>query len=232
MPFVYTSQSGGRSKSSGFRTNIKYNSFTGYVYSATTKLPIYGTGGASFYPPASGWVGLINATTDDSFVQVNLPFTFYMAGTGYNSVFVGSNTYITFGAGASIYSGLSISNPSVPKFFFGSADNSYQRISTFTYRQDYVRIRYEGTAATSGTLGLPNIVLEITLFNRDVTGGNSLVELLVGSHNRTGGTTFVSSATGPTAYLTYTISQNQSYIFQGNNDGTSWSLLTGYNVVY
>jgi hypothetical protein len=40
----------------------------------------------------------------------------------------------------------------------------------------------------------------------------------------------VASAT--TQYATYTLSQNQSYDFEGNSDGTSWTIYTGYNVNY
>lgn len=203
------------------------------VYSIVsgTKLPIFGTGGGA-YPP-SGWNGIQNASVDDSFLTISLPFTFYIAGSGYTTTYMGSNTYLTFSAGASEFGNLGAlgaARPPVPKFHFGSADNSYQRVSRFAFGTDYQRIRYEGTAATSGTVGSPNIVLEITLFNPSVMGGKNVLELLVGNHGRTGGARMVASAT--TQYATYTLSTNQSYVFEGNNDGTSWTIYTGFNVNY
>jgi len=203
-----------------------------YSIVAGTKLPVYGTGGGT-YPPTGSWTGIQNASVDDNFLTINLPFTFYIAGSGYTTTYMGSNTYLTFSAGASEYGNLGAlgaTRPPVPKFHFGAADNSYQRVSRFAFGSDYQRIRYEGTAATSGAVGSPNIVLEITLFNPSVTGGNNVLELLVGNHSRLTGARMVASAT--TQYATYTLSQNQSYVFEGNGDGTSWTIYSGYNVNY
>ena len=205
----------------------------GALYSivAGTKAPTFGAGGGA-YPP-SGWTGIQNANVDDAFLTINLPFTFYIAGSGYTTTYMGSNTYLTFSAGATEYGNLGAlgaTRPPVPKFHLGSADNSYQRVSRFASGTDYQRIRYEGSAATGGTVGSPNIVLEITLFNPSVTGGNNVLELLVGNHSRTNGARMVASAT--TQYATYTLSTNQSYVFEGNSNGTSWTIYTGYNVNY
>ena len=215
-----------------------YNYIDEFTFSPTydivsgTKLPIYGTGGGT-YPPTASWTGLQNLSADDAFLTISLPFTFYIAGSGYTQTFMGSNTYLTFSAGASEYGqlgALGAARPPVPKFHFGSADNSYQRVSRFASGTDYQRIRYEGTAATSGTVGSPNIVLEITLFNPNIMGGNNVLELLVGNHSRLTGAAMVANST--TAYATYTLAQNQSYVFVGNGDGTSWTIYTGYNVNY
>lgn len=194
-----------------------------------TKAPIYGAAGGT-YPPTASWTGLQNSSVDDNFLTINLPFTFYIAGSGWTQTFMGSNSYITFNSGSTVFNSLSVSNPPYPKFMFGSGDNSYQRVSTFTSGTDYVRIRYEGTAATSGTVGSPNIVLEITLFNPILNGGNSVLEVLVGSHGRTNGVSVVANST--TAYAAYTIAQNQSYVFVGSSFGTNWNIYTGYNVNY
>lgn len=212
-----------------------YNYIDEFTFSPTydiirgTKAPIYGAGGGT-YPPTASWTGIQNASVDDNFLTINLPFTFYIAGSGWTQTFMGSNSYITFNVGSSQFQTLSATNPPYPKFMFGAGDNSYQRVSTFTSGTDYLRIRYEGTAATSGTVGSPNIVLEITLFNPAITGGNSVLELLVGNHSRTNGVSMVANAT--TSYVTYTIAQNQSYVFVGNSLGTNWTLYTGYHVNY
>ena len=109
---------------------------------------------------------------------------------------------------------------------FGAADNSYQRVSTFVSGTDYVRVRYEGNGSTNGDAGSPGIVAEITLFNPSkFSGGSNVIEMLVGVHNRTGGVSNISNAS--TAFATYTVSANQSFVFVGNSTGTSWTINTG-----
>ena len=198
-----------------------------------TKAPAYGAGGGT-YPPTGSWTGLQNASVDDDFLTIALPFTFYIAGSGYTTTYMGSNSYLTFGAGASEYGqlgALGATRPPVPKFHFGSDDNSYERVSQYANGTDYQRIRYEGTASpTNGIVGSPNIVFEITLFNPSIMGGRNVLELLVGNHSRLTGAKMVASST--TEYTSYTLAQNQSYVFEGNSDGTSWTIYTGYNINY
>ena len=184
------------------------------------KLPIYGTGGGSYPPP--GWTGIQNASVDDNWVSISLPFTFYIAGTGYTASYMGSNTYLTFGGGATTFDGLTASNPNLPKFMFGADDNSYQRVSRFASGTAYQRIRYEGTRATGAAIGSPNIVLEITLFNPANYGGYNVLELLTGNHASTGGASLVANSS--TAYATYSQSSNASYVFVGDGGGNSWTI--------
>jgi hypothetical protein len=210
--------------------DFKYTSFkqpvSGFVLTSGTKGPVYGAGPGP-YPPSINWTGIQNGTVDDSFLTLSgFPFTFRFAGTGYTTVFIGSNSYLTYGAGSSIFNVLSASNPAVNKIFIGSADNSYQRVSHYI-SGDYVRIRYEGNGSTSGTVGNPGIVYEVTHFNPDLTGGNNVVEILVGKHNRTGG---LFGAANATSYIstTPTISANQSYVLVGNDTGTNFTIYSGH----
>ena len=190
--------------------------------SVGNKLPIYGSYGGLYPPP--GWSGLVNSSFDDSGTTINLPFTFYIGGSGYTTTYMISNTYITFGGLYTNYSGLSAANPPVRKFMFGAADNSFQRVSTFASGTRYQRIRYEGTASTSGTVGSPNIVLEITLFNPANYNGYNVLELLTGAHSRTGGVSLVANTT--TAYATYSQSSLASYVFVGGSDGSAWNIFS------
>lgn len=195
-----------------------------------TKAPTLGAGGASWTP--SGWVSIQNASVDDSFVSVTIP-SFVMGSASFTTAYVGSNTYITFSSGSTVYSGLNGGNPVLNKIHLGAADNSYQRVA---YRNSprsgaYTRIRYEGTASTSGTAGSPNIVYEATFFNIADTGGISVVEVLFGTHGRTSGAAgiagFNSYYATPSPAGFY--SANQSYVFMANNtSGTSWTIYTGY----
>ena len=135
--------------------NMVYGSYTYrapgiYNITSGTKAPVFGTGPGA-YPP-SGWTGIMNVSVDDGYVLVSgFPFTFSHSGVAGTSVYVGSNSYLTYGAGSNNYASLSASNPALPKYFLGAADNSYQRVSYVISNPNYVRIRYEGTAATSGT---------------------------------------------------------------------------------
>jgi len=65
---------------------------------------------------------------DDGFWQLNLPFSISYLGNSYSTVYVGTNTYLTFTAGSSNYSSLGPTNPNLPKIMWGCADNSAQRI--------------------------------------------------------------------------------------------------------
>lgn len=105
--------------------------------------------------------------TDDGYWTIQLPFDIQFAGITTNIVYPGTNTYITFTAGSSNYSGLSISNPLLPKIMISCADNSGQRIyygESGTTPNRTFRIRFEGTAATGGTVGNPNMVYEATFY--------------------------------------------------------------------
>jgi hypothetical protein len=104
---------------------------------------------------------------DDGFWTLNLPFNITFLGTTYSTIYVGTNHYLTFGAGSSIYTNLSATNPNLPKIMWSCADNSVQRIyygvegsaPNRTYR-----VRVEGTASTGGTVGNPNMVNEYVFY--------------------------------------------------------------------
>lgn len=194
----------------------------GYTLTAGTKAPVFGANGGT-YPP-SGWTGLQNASVDDSFVSGTIP-TFTINNTNYTTAYIGSNSYITFGSGSSVYSGLSASNPALNKIHLGAADNSYQRVSTLN-GTSFSRFRFEGTASTGGTVGSPNIVWEATFFNQTLTGSVPAVEILVGTHSRLSGQVGIASTSA--YYANFTLSQNQSYVLIGNAAGTAWTVYTGY----
>ena len=186
--------------------------------------PVSGVNGAGTFP-ASGWTNQFNSSADDANLSINLPFTFSMAGTGYTTTYLGSNSYITFGGGSSSYSGLSASNPPYPKLMFGAADNSYQRVSSLSSASS-LKIRYEGNGSASGTVGSPGIVVELALFNPTLfLGSLNVIEMRVGVHNRLGGVSMLASASA--SLVDYTLAQNQSYVFIGNATGTTWKVIAG-----
>lgn len=194
-----------------------------------TKAPILGSGAASTYP-AAGWTDLQNASVDDAFVTVPLGFTFYMAGTAYTTAYLGSNSYLTFGNGSTNYSSLSASNPAFPKFMFGAADNSYQRVSYKQSAGNWCKIRYEGNGSTSGTVGSPGITVELTLYNPAFLGTTYYVcEILIGNHNRLSAMWGAFSAS--TAYTTGSYSASSSHVFVSTDTtGSGWKQWASYYV--
>lgn len=209
-----------------------------YTLETGTKLPVLGVAAQSPFP-ASGWTSIISATGDDANTSVSLPFTWTYNNIGYTTYFPNSNYYVTFGSGSTVFNALSATNPALNKIFFAAADNSWQRVSRITSGTDYSRLRWEGTAATSGTPGNPNMVYELTFFNPSLTSGNPWIELLVGvqarGNNNAG---VISGLYSQTAKLTggdlgpsnRGVTANQSYVMVGNSTGTSWTVYTGYYV--
>jgi hypothetical protein len=190
-----------------------------------TKAPTFGAGGSSVHPPA-GWTSQQNASADDAFRPYTTPFSINVNNTSYSTHNIGSNTYITWGAGSTVFSNISASVPANNKLHMGAADNSYQRVSTFTSGTAYTRMRYEGNGSTSGTLGSPGIVLEVTIFNPADYGGVPVIEILVGNHNRTAGQTGIAT---PSAYMTtWSIAANTAYVLVGNAAGTAWARYNGF----
>ena len=122
-------------------------------------------------------------SNDQGFWSLTLPWSIIYNGTFYTDVYVSTNSMLTFG-GTSYESpytnALSATNPANPKIMIGAADNSCQRIYYGTEgsapNRTY-RIRFEGTAATTGVLGSPNIIWEAT-FYEEVPGQ---IDITIGS---------------------------------------------------
>jgi hypothetical protein len=128
-------------------------------------------GAASLASATPGPGALIfSGSQDDGWWAVPVPWNVTFCGTNYNTLYVGTNTYITFGDGSTNYSQLNGTNPPFPKIMISSADNSCQRIYYGTEGvapNRTFRIRWEGTAAISGTLGSPNMVYEAVFYENN-----------------------------------------------------------------
>jgi hypothetical protein len=120
---------------------------------------------------------------DDGFWTLNLPFNITYLGTTYSTIYVSTNHYLTFGAGSTVYSGISASTPNLPKIMWGSSDNSVQRIyygvEGVAPNRTY-RVRVEGNASTVGVLGNPRMVNEYVFYEATP----AQIDLQVGATNR------------------------------------------------
>jgi len=127
----------------------------------------------SITPSLGSTAGLTASTTptvgnnDDGYWDIRLPFTVNFLGASYTGVFPGTNGYLTFGSGSSVFSSISVSNPNLPKIMWGAKDRSVQRIYhgvEGTSPNRTYRIRIEGNDTTSGTVGSPGMVCEYTFY--------------------------------------------------------------------
>lgn len=130
----------------------------------------------------TGWTRVINDSMDDDYVRIPAGFNIGFNGTNYTSVYLGSNTYYTFGAGDSEYSGLGADVPPLPGVHVCSSDNSYQRVYYRFDDANTLRVRYEGTDSTSGTVGQPTIVYEAVYY-----AGESYHDLYIGRNDSCSG---------------------------------------------
>jgi alpha-tubulin suppressor-like RCC1 family protein len=112
-----------------------------------------------------------NGNNNNGFWALFPPWNVKFGGVSYSVIYVGTNSYITFTAGSTLGTGLSASNPALPKIMVGAADQSAQRIyfgTEGTAPNRTYRIRFEGSVTTSGTLGSPTLLWEITFYENEL----------------------------------------------------------------
>jgi hypothetical protein len=130
-------------------------------------------------PSILGAASLTSSTTptsgsqDDGYWDITLPWSVTYLGATYTHVFVGTNFYLTFGSGSSVYTNIGAATPNIPKIMLCAADRSVQRIY---YGEEGVapnrtyRIRVEGhTAYSGGVLGSPTMVCEYIFYENNTT---------------------------------------------------------------
>ncbi len=126
--------------------------------------------------------GMVEISTcqDNSAHDIRLPFAFKFLGRTYNGtgnggVFVGSNSYVTFGGSSSAGSGLGPLTPAFPTFFIGARDNAMRNLSVGPDALGW-RVRYEGWSLPSlandthkCSLAFPPTIIWELLFRYDDT---------------------------------------------------------------
>lgn len=112
---------------------------------------------------------IFNGDGDDEFIEAEIGFPIRFAGNDYSTLFVGSNSYITFGQGGDEYDYESYEEWADyrPGLFIGVDDNSYQVILTNSTVGDLgnrtTTIRFQGSRDTSENSNIP-IVWEVTFY--------------------------------------------------------------------
>lgn len=85
---------------------------------------------------------------DDGFWSLNLPWNVNYMNDQYDTIYVQTNSYVSFGGGSSIWSNFSPSNPPLDKIFITTRDNSCQKLYYGTLGTSPNRryaIRFEGS---------------------------------------------------------------------------------------
>lgn len=187
-------------------------------------------------PSEVGSTGLTQAygpsNADDDFTLVTLPFDIIFCGKSYNTVYIGSNSYLTFDAGSSFYGYDNTTNADVttdpqgwvdnvelPGIFITSADNSYQQVFAGTHPTDsskYV-VRYEGTNSTSGTAGSPTIVWE-AIFDSN-SPAIIVINVVTTARDNTNSSSFFTDS--GQVLDTFPATTESSWIFTTDNLGTA-----------
>ena len=124
-------------------------------------------------------LGAINGQFDDEYFEVAAPFQISFMGVSYSTIYVGSNSYITFGDGYSNSGGYTRNNPPLPGIFIGAGDRSCQSLYTKTTADKFI-IRYEGSVSPSGASTPPFIEIEWEItFNKN----SSTIEVNIGNND-------------------------------------------------
>ena len=82
-------------------------------------------------------------SSDDDVYDIELPFPFRWFGALYTSVFVSTNSYVTFGGGKSVFRDFNAFNPPLPSVLIGAFDNNLQRLTVGQVPQGWL-VRFEG----------------------------------------------------------------------------------------
>jgi hypothetical protein len=118
---------------------------------------------------------------DDGYWQISLPFSITYLSESHNTIFMGTNSYLTFGGGSSSYSGIDINTPAFPKIMVGGGDRSCQRIfygTTGVSGNRIFTLIYEGhTTYQGGVLGSPTIRYEYKFYEATPTQIDLVIEL-------------------------------------------------------
>jgi hypothetical protein len=195
---------------------------------AGTVAPLLGNGQVSPTSTATnaGWTLIYNSTADEAKIAFVQGFDIKIDGVTINSGYITSNSYVTFANNNVVYDNLGAGKPSSNKIHIGADDFSYQRVYTKDEGKVF-RIRWEGNSDYNAAAGNSNRFFELNFWKP--IGNTQLIEILVG--NISGGTSgpFM-VANGTTALASGTFAANESFVFEGNADGTSWALYEGEHV--
>jgi hypothetical protein len=167
-----------------------------------------------------------DASMDDGYQQITIPFPFKFFSTDYGNdanggVFVGSNGYVTFGQSNTAYSGLTASVLG-RALAIHAGDRSLQRLYGGMDGSNY-RIRYEGDITSGGTAGSPTEVWELTF----ATDGRMQLAMGVEGTIAAGDAGVSGISNSITISPTFNPTTWTSYVLTPDANGANWVITTG-----
>jgi hypothetical protein len=216
--------------------NSQYYTFinsTWYLSSSLTPFVISGNAVANMNTTNTN--GLFGSVDDGNAVLPGYKFNFL--GNSYNgNIFLGTNNYLTFGGGSSIYSGFSVSNPPIPGIFFGAFD---RHTNWCNYNNFYTNLN--GTEIGRIILNTSdysnrgaNLQVEILLI-RNTSTTYQYVQFNCNFSNVGGGTWYLKNSSSGVSVTNFSIgsfTSGQSFVFRSDASGNNWEFLNQSRVIY
>lgn len=170
---------------------------------------------------SAGWTLIYNLSEDVDIAEFDpFLFSFYIDAVSFDNCVVNSDSFITFGDWTYADTGWSEAVPEMTKLHVGSADLSMQRVYEKS-EANVCRIRWEGNSDRDYPEE-SNRFWEVA-FYKPLDDGTTYIELRTGDlAGATDGLLMLANAT--TALATGTFAANSSWVFEGNSDGTTWTL--------
>ena len=125
--------------------------FTGGDASAT--VTSLGTQAIGSTATLTARTGLTSGGEDDGYWEVILPFNITYLSENYDRVYMGTNSYLTFGAGSTQYAGIDENTPALPKIMIAGGDRKGFRVyygASGTPGTRTFRLIFEGHVSNSG----------------------------------------------------------------------------------
>lgn len=118
---------------------------------------------------------------DDEFEELSLPYPVKFNGTSYGSIFIGSNSYATFGSGSWVYQNLGTNIPPLNKILISAKDNYSINVYYWSTSSEW-SIRYEGSTWTNesdtliweirGNISSPDTIIVTIVDKLELDTGN------------------------------------------------------------
>lgn len=215
---------------SGFPSGVDGGDFDfgAYPVRVGSRLPRLGTTPVTVY---TGWTQYFYGQNGGSGgpPQFIMPFSVSFGGTAYNTLYVHRSSFVTFGSASTATTSFSASNPPANKIHIEPL-SGYMTAIYYQSNQAYFRIRVEGHAVANVQPSDANLFYELTIINPAYVTGQ-VIELRTSGSGYTNRNGIFMIASPSSAYASAPdMLLGESWVFQGNDAGNSWTA-TSYRYV-
>jgi hypothetical protein len=160
----------------------------------------------------SGLTQIVSTSADDANValpDIGFDFPLY-DGIYRTNIYIGSNSYLTFGFGSNQYNSISASSPG-RGLLVGAGDRSWNQVWAGSDDLGTYRVRWQGNTGTSGAGG---VVWEATLFD------DGVLLLVTGAYVQVSGYAALTKGSSPIVETPYGLTPLRSWVFQPDGAGS------------